>query len=83
MSLYNGVLFSAPPPEGVIPDVNAPKDTAAIIVCISIFLSLAIISTAIRIFTRARIIGNVAADDCMFLLTFDSKIPKQSLIYCV
>jgi hypothetical protein len=64
MSLYNGVLFSAPPPEGVIPDANAPHNATALVVCIGVFLPLAIISTAIRIFTRVRIQRNVAIDDC-------------------
>ncbi|KFY18649.1 hypothetical protein V493_08447 [Pseudogymnoascus sp. VKM F-4281 (FW-2241)] len=31
MSLYDGVLFSAPPPEGVIPDANAPHNATALI----------------------------------------------------
>ncbi|KFY72933.1 hypothetical protein V499_06945 [Pseudogymnoascus sp. VKM F-103] len=65
MSLYEGVVFSAPPPEGVIPDAKAPHNATALVVCIGIFLPLAIISTAIRISTRDRIKGNVAIDDYM------------------
>ncbi|OBT67846.1 hypothetical protein VE03_02516 [Pseudogymnoascus sp. 23342-1-I1] len=67
MSLYDGILFTAPPPEGVIPDANAHHDATAIVVCTGVFLSLAIISTAIRIFTRVRVQGNAAIDDYMML----------------
>ncbi|KFY47812.1 hypothetical protein V496_10434 [Pseudogymnoascus sp. VKM F-4515 (FW-2607)] len=67
MSLYDGVVFSAPPPEGVIPDANAPHNATALVVCIGVFLPLAIISTAIRIFTRVQVQGSVAIDDYMML----------------
>ncbi|KFY45090.1 hypothetical protein V494_01152 [Pseudogymnoascus sp. VKM F-4513 (FW-928)] len=67
MSLYDGVLFSAPPPEGVIPNANAPHDATALVACIGVFLPLAIISTAIRIFTRVRVQRSVAIDDYMMV----------------
>lgn len=72
MSEFNGILYSAPPPLGHTPDFNHPYEATALIVCIGIFLPLAVMTTAIRIYTRTRIISELAADDCELIPLKDS-----------
>ena len=64
MSLVDGVLYSAPAPDGYTPDFNRPYDATALIACIGVFLPLAVITSAIRIYTRSRIVSELAIDDC-------------------
>lgn len=68
MSLSNGILYSTPPPDGYIPDFNRPHEAPALLVCTILFTALAAISTGIRVYTRARIVCQVALDDCKFSL---------------
>jgi len=68
MSLSNGVLYSAPPPDGYIPDFNRPHEAPALLVCTILFLGLAVIATAIRTYTRVHIVRLVALDDCKFAI---------------
>lgn len=64
MSEYNGVLYCAPPPHGVIPNFNNSYHATHLIVVIGVFLPVASIATIIRIFTRTRIVRQFAVDDC-------------------
>ena len=64
MSLVDGVLYSAPAPDGYTPDFGRPYDATALIACIGVFLPLAVITSAIRIYTRSRIVSELAIDDC-------------------
>lgn len=69
MSMSNGVLYAALAPPGHTPDFNQPYNATALIVCIGIFLPLAAITSAIRIYTRTRIISELAIDDCTSILS--------------
>ncbi|KAK7955918.1 uncharacterized protein PG986_005140, partial [Apiospora aurea] len=63
MSMYQGVMYAAAPPPGVTPDPDEPHQATALVVVTGIFLPLAVISMAIRMYTRAAIVKKVAFDD--------------------
>ncbi|KAH7385044.1 hypothetical protein BKA64DRAFT_581538 [Cadophora sp. MPI-SDFR-AT-0126] len=63
MSLVGGIVYSAPAPDGYVPDFNRPYDATALIASIGVFLPLAVITSAIRIYTRSRIVSDLAIDD--------------------
>ncbi|KAK8052513.1 hypothetical protein PG993_003898 [Apiospora rasikravindrae] len=70
MSMYQGVMYAAAPPPGVTPDPDEPHQATALVVVTGIFLPLAVISMAIRMYTRAAIVRKVAFDDyLMFAAT--------------
>lgn len=64
MSMYQGVMYAAAPPPGVTPNPDEPHQATALVVVTGIFLPLAVISMAIRVYTRAIIVSKVAFDDC-------------------
>jgi hypothetical protein len=64
MSTFDGVVYSAAAPDGYTPDWNRPYEATALIACIWAFFPLAIATTAIRLYTRSQIVGNLAVDDC-------------------
>lgn len=70
MSEYNGTLYSAAPPDGLIPDNSLPYEASALVICNSLFFPVAFIFTAARIWTRAKITGQLAIDDCKFTRSF-------------
>ncbi|KAG4415497.1 hypothetical protein IFR04_011369 [Cadophora malorum] len=80
MSLVDGVLYSAPAPDGYTPDFNRPYDATALIACIGVFLALAVITSAIRIYTRSRIVSELAIDDYLMLMALACSIVLTGFI---
>ncbi|CZS88439.1 related to integral membrane protein [Rhynchosporium agropyri] len=70
----DGITYSAPPPPGHTPNFNQPHEGLDLIVCVGIFVSLAVVTTVIRIYTRTRIISELAADDYLMLLALACSI---------
>jgi hypothetical protein len=64
MSLYNGVLYPADPPEGVERDPNQSPDANVLIVVTGITFAISTISMAIRMYARVILIKKFAFDDC-------------------
>ena len=63
MSEYNGILYLAPPPEGVIPDFNNSHNAQSLIVSIAVLLPLAIFFTGLRSVTRLWLTKQHGEDD--------------------
>ncbi|PVH80998.1 hypothetical protein DL98DRAFT_560006 [Cadophora sp. DSE1049] len=80
MSLVDGIVYSAPAPDGYIPDFNRPYDATALIACIGVFLPLAVITSAIRIYTRSRIVSDLAIDDYLMLMALACSIVLTGFI---
>lgn len=66
MSSSGGIVYSVPPPQGIIPNSQAPYHATGLIVVICVFLPLAVVAVSIRTFTRSHIVGSFAVDDCKF-----------------
>lgn len=64
MSLDNGILYPMDPPPGFERNPNEPYEATSLIVVISIFLPLAVITTGVRIYIRTMVAGGLAKDDC-------------------
>ncbi|KAK8867636.1 hypothetical protein PGQ11_006214 [Apiospora arundinis] len=67
MSMDNGILYAAAPPFGVTRNPDEPHQATTLVVVTGIFLPLAVISMAIRTYTRAAIVRKVAFDDYLML----------------
>lgn len=63
MSLYEGVAYAAPPPEGFTPDASAPIKAASLITVIGVFVPMAVFTTGVRLYTGTAIIRKVTYDD--------------------
>jgi hypothetical protein len=64
MSLYNGVLYPADPPEGVKRDPDQSPDANILIIVTGITFVISTISMAIRMYARVILIKKFAFDDC-------------------
>ncbi|KAK0101938.1 hypothetical protein ONS95_001253 [Cadophora gregata] len=80
MSSVDEIVYSAAPPDGYVPDFNRPYDAAALIACIGVFLSLAVITSAIRMYTRSRIVSDLAIDDYLMLIALVCSIVLTGFI---
>ncbi len=69
MSTYNGITYGSAPPAGITPNPDAPYSAASLIAVSAIFFPLAVIVTSIRIYSRARLVGQVSVDDCVCFLS--------------
>ncbi|KAL2067081.1 hypothetical protein VTL71DRAFT_1505 [Oculimacula yallundae] len=76
----DGIIYSAPPPPGHTPNFNQPYEATALIVCIGVFLPLAVLTSAIRIYTRTRIISELAVDDYLMLLALACSVMLTGFI---
>jgi hypothetical protein len=64
MSEYNGVLYPVPPPQGLVPNPDAPYEATPVIAVACVFFPLAFITTCIRVYTRVFIVRQFVVDDC-------------------
>lgn len=64
MSLYNGVLYPADPPEGVERDPDQSPEANVLIIVTGITFAISTISMAIRMYARVVLIKKFAFDDC-------------------
>lgn len=67
MSLYNGVLYAADPPEGVERNPNQEPEAAVLTVITGITFALSTISMITRLYGRIVLIKKFAFDDCTFI----------------
>lgn len=70
MSMYQGVLYAADPPEGVAREPDQSPDASVIIAVTAIVFPLATISMFIRMYARIVLIKKVAFDDCEYFERF-------------
>ncbi|KAH8681691.1 hypothetical protein BX600DRAFT_485513 [Xylariales sp. PMI_506] len=68
MSTYNGVTYAMAPPDGGAPDPDQQYQATSMIVIIAIFLPLAVVTVAIRTYTRAVISRKFAFDDFLMVV---------------
>lgn len=62
-AILNGPALA--PPKGVTPQfVNPPNLNTLGFTVIGIFLALAVLAFAVRMYTKGRILRNVASEDC-------------------
>lgn len=83
MSSGQEKVFAMEPPNGVLRNPDAPVHVTSIIVVVSVFLPLSAVAVGIRLYTRAKITGQVAVDDCMclsFFFSFFFLFPSRSLL---
>lgn len=60
-----GILPSAPPPPGVVPDFENPQTLVPVILAVeSVFTAIALIVFFIRIYTKSVILRSWKWDDC-------------------
>jgi hypothetical protein len=64
MSLYNGVLYPADPPEGVERDPNQSPEADVLIIVTGVTFAISTISMAVRMYARVVLIKKFAFDDC-------------------
>lgn len=70
MSTTNGILYPMEPPVGFERNPDEHFEATSLIVVISVFLPLAVITTGIRVYMRATVTGGLGKDDCKILLVF-------------
>ena len=78
MSLYNGVLYPADPPEGVERDPNQSPEANDMIIVTGLTFAISTISMAIRMYARVILIKKFAFDDCK-LSSFDRPIDYSDI----
>ena len=67
MSVYNGVLYPADPPEGIERDPDQKPEAAILTIVTGITFALSTFSIIIRLYGRIVLIKKFAFDDCKFL----------------
>jgi hypothetical protein len=61
------IVGALPPPAGVSPNFNDPESVGYIVIVTNtIFLPLASLILALRIYTRRVIVGGIYIDDCKY-----------------
>ncbi|KAH7014459.1 uncharacterized protein B0I36DRAFT_219008, partial [Microdochium trichocladiopsis] len=70
MSLFDGVLFAAAPPQDAIPNRNAPYEASGLLGVIGVFLPITSVVIGIRIYSRVVLSGKFALDDYLMAVAF-------------
>ncbi|KAK8128726.1 hypothetical protein PG984_009834 [Apiospora sp. TS-2023a] len=65
MSVYQGVVYAAAPPKGITPNPDETHQANTLVVITGVFMPLAVITMAIRFYTRGFIIKKIAFDDLL------------------
>lgn len=73
MSLYNGVLYAADPPEGVERDPDQKPEAAVLTVITGITFALSTISIFTRLYGRTVLMKKFAFDDCKYMCTRNNR----------
>jgi len=84
MSVYNGVLYPADPPEGIERDPNQKPEAAVLTIVTGITFALSTFSIITRLYGRIVLIKKFAFDDCKLACTLiidHANINLQSLCY--
>jgi hypothetical protein len=66
MTVYNGVLYPADPPEGVERDPDQKPEAGILIIITGITFTLSTISIITRLYGRIVLIKSFAFDDCQY-----------------
>lgn len=66
MSMYQGVMYAADPPEGVARDPDQTPNASVIIAVTAVVFPLATLSMFVRMYARIVLIKKVAFDDCEY-----------------
>lgn len=74
MSVYNGVLYSADPPDGIERNPNQTPDATILTVVTGITFALSTISMATRLYGRIVLIKQFSFDDCKFTNTWNNRL---------
>ena len=69
MSVYNGVVYPADPPEGIERDPNQKPEAAVLTIVTGITFALSTLSIITRLYGRTVLIKKFAFDDCKFFCT--------------
>jgi hypothetical protein len=64
MSVYNGVVYPADPPEGIERDPNQKPEAAVLTIVTGITFTLSTLSIITRLYGRTVLIKKFAFDDC-------------------
>ena len=69
MSVYNGVVYPADPPEGIERDPNQKPEAAVLTIVTGITFALSTFSIITRLYGRIVLIKKFAFDDCKLACT--------------
>lgn len=81
MSEYNGVLYAAPAPEGVVPNFNNPHNADGLVVAICVLMPMAVVLTGLRAYTRAHMTQQHGWDDAVMEIATVLSITMCSIIF--
>jgi hypothetical protein len=71
------VVGAMPPPPGVIPNFEHPESRGnQVVVTIAVLLPLATLVLSLRLYTRRMIVRTMGSDDCKFLHSKYTELPR-------
>jgi hypothetical protein len=74
MSVYNGILYPADPPEGYERDPDQQPEAVVLTVVTGVTFALSTFSIIIRLYGRIVLIKKFAFDDCKILFTPNDRL---------
>ena len=81
MSEYNGVLYAAPAPRGIIPNFDNPHNAGGLIVAMCVLMPLAVVLTALRAYTRGYMTNQHGWDDAVMDVATALSISMCGIIF--